>query len=132
MSLVTYRKLVMPGDLNPANTLFGGKMMAWIDEAAALYAMCQMESRNIVTKKITEIDFQQPVHSGDFLEFNASIVKIGRTSLTIGINVTKKLRNSRVEVCSCSIVFVNLDSKGAPYPHGMLEIKELDNDRVSS
>ena len=38
----SYRKLVKPEDLNAANSLFGGTLMAWIDEACVLYAMCQM------------------------------------------------------------------------------------------
>ena len=51
------RKWVKPEDLNPNNTLFGGRLLQWIDEEAALYAMIQLDNRKIVTKYISEIDF---------------------------------------------------------------------------
>ena len=87
---VTYRRLVMPKDLNAANRLFGGTMMAWMDEAAALYVMCQTNSCNIVTRKVSEIEFTKPVSQGDFLSFEAEITNIGRTSLTVKITAYRK------------------------------------------
>ena len=51
------RKWVKPEDLNPNGTLFGGRLLAWIDEEAALYTVIQLENPKIVTKFMTEINF---------------------------------------------------------------------------
>lgn len=124
--VVTFRKLVMPKDLNPANRLFGGQMMAWIDEAAALYAMCQSNTTNIVTANISEINFRKPVFSGDFLVFEAETTSIGKSSFNVRINVEKKVisgpydRLSYEHVCDCFITFVTIDPEtGKSIPHGM-------------
>lgn len=55
-------------DLNSAGTIFGGKLVAWIDEGSAIYASCQMNARRIVTVKISELIFNQPAKLGDMLE----------------------------------------------------------------
>ena len=52
------RKWVKPEDLNPNSTLFGGRLLAWIDEEIALYAIIQLESPRIVTKHMSEINFR--------------------------------------------------------------------------
>jgi len=75
---MTYRKLVMPGDENPAKRLFGGRLMQWADEAAALFAMCQMRTSSIVTLKMSEVLFKNPAVSGDILEFWTKLKKVGR------------------------------------------------------
>lgn len=56
------RRLVKSEDLNPRGTLFGGRCMQWIDEEAAIYAICQMGTTSIVTKLISEINFISPAH----------------------------------------------------------------------
>lgn len=52
------RKWVKPQDLNPNQTLFGGRLLEWIDEEAALYAIIQLENPKTVTKFISEINFK--------------------------------------------------------------------------
>ena len=51
------RKWVKPEDLNPNNSLFGGRLLQWIDEEAALYTMIQLENKKIATKYMSEINF---------------------------------------------------------------------------
>ena len=51
------RKLIRPSDLNPRGTLFGGQVLKWIDEEAAIFAICQLDNSNIVTKIMSEVDF---------------------------------------------------------------------------
>lgn len=129
MSTVTARHLVMPKDLNPANRLFGGQMMAWLDEAAALYVMCQTGSQNIVTAKVSEVSFDKPVIQGDFLVFYADLVKVGTSSLTVRVTVFKKefghtlddkLIGVNSKVCACEMVFVTVDPEtGKSKPHGI-------------
>ena len=50
------RKLVKPDDLNAGGSLFGGSLLRWIDEEAAIYVMCQLDSKNVVTKFMSEIN----------------------------------------------------------------------------
>ena len=52
------RRLVLPNDLNYANSLFGGRALAWIDEEAAIFAICQLETNCLVTKHIGAINFE--------------------------------------------------------------------------
>lgn len=113
------RRLVKPTDLNPAQTLFGGTMMAWIDEEAAIYAMCKLKSRNVVTAHIGEINFTAPAYSGDVVQFDSEVVKYGKSSITTKMTVTNKL-NGEVICDIGKMVFVHVDptTKKAT-PHGI-------------
>lgn len=119
----TYRKLVMPEDMNPAGRLFGGRIMQWADEAAALYVMCQLKSRHCVTLKVSDILFKEPVENGDFLVFKASTAKIGNTSITVALEVYKKdiaQESPDIKVLTCEFVFVKIDPETKkPVPHGL-------------
>jgi acyl-CoA hydrolase len=132
--IMTFRKLVMPEDENHAHTLFGGRLMAWADEASVLYAMCQMKSTSVVTLKVSEILFKNAAHSGDILEFWTRSKAIGRTSLTVECTVLRKditkgmvtpeppgpggaLKDPARVILSCEFVFVLVDQNGKPTPH---------------
>lgn len=118
------RHLVMPKDLNPAGSLFGGQLMSWLDEAAALYAMCQLNTKNIVTVAVTDLVFKERIKSGDFVIFEAWNQKVGTTSLTIGINVyVKPVGDTSTQKpypsLSTSFTFVQVDpTTGQKVPHG--------------
>lgn len=121
-------------DLNSAGTIFGGRLVAWIDEGTAIYASCQMNARRIVTKKISELIFNQPAKLGDMLEIWCKVVHPGRTSLTISTIVTRRsfaddpreghrgdhlneyALKAETEICRCELVFVSVDEKGKPRP----------------
>lgn len=123
------RKLVKPGDLNPNETLFGGRVLEWIDEEAALYACIQLENKKVVTKYINEIDFVSSAVQGDIVEIGIDVVKFGKTSLTLCCEVRNKMtRKSIIKVGQ--IVMVNLNSDGVPTPHGKTEI-EFVKDRLA-
>jgi acyl-CoA hydrolase len=110
------RKLIKPEDLNPRGTLFGGRLLQWIDEEAAIYAICQLGSSNIVTKVMSEIDFVATANSGDIIEFGMDLVKFGTTSVTICCDVrNKKTKQSIIKIDK--IVFVLLDEDGRPKAH---------------
>jgi acyl-CoA thioesterase YciA len=116
------RKMIMPGNLNPANALFGGQALAWIDEEAAIFATCQLGDANIVTKFMSAIDFRAPARQGDLIEIGTDLVKFGRTSITVTCamrNKTTKEEILRVE----TIVFVLLDEHGIPKVHGITELR---------
>ncbi|MFW8590169.1 acyl-CoA thioesterase [Glaciecola sp. 2405UD65-10] len=112
------RRLVMPNDLNYANALFGGRALEWIDEEAAIFAICQLDTNFLVTKHIGEISFEAPAIQGDIVEFGLATKKVGRTSIT----VTCLVRNKATKKTICladDIVFVVVDpDTRMPVPHG--------------
>lgn len=112
------RRLVMPSDLNYANSLFGGRALEWIDEEAAIYAICQLETNVLVTKHIGEISFESPAMVGDVVEFGLTTKKVGKTSITVSCLVRNKI--TKKTICFADdIVFVKLDPETRlPAPHG--------------
>lgn len=117
------RRRIKPSDLNSANRLFGGQMLSWIDETAAVYAQYQLKSAEVVTARMSEVNFVAPALQGDFLEFFASTVKMGRTSLTVHVRVVAKWFVDGVEhdklIGECDMVFVHVDKNGKPTAHGL-------------
>lgn len=114
---MTYRRHVKNEDLNAAGSLFGGRMMEWCDEAAALYAFCQMKTMKIVTKKVSELLFNEPVKLGDIVEFYATTVREGKTSFTLKLEVVRKTVGHTIStknVLTCEMVFVSIDENGTP------------------
>lgn len=116
------RKWVKPGDLNPNGTLFGGRLLAWIDEEAALYTTIQLENSKIVTKYISEINFTSSAKQGDIVEIGIEVVKFGKSSLTIKCEVRNKMTRETILTVD-NIIMVNLGDDGKPLPHGKTEIE---------
>lgn len=112
------RRLVMPEHLNSANRLFGGRLLAWIDEEAYIFAKCQLKAANLVTRYISEISFVAPAMQDDILEFGLETVAVGRTSLTIACQVRNK-DTGKIILRVDKIVFVAVDRAGDPVEHGM-------------
>lgn len=117
------RKLVKPEDLNTRRTLFGGQVLKWIDEEAAIFAVCQLGSSNIVTKAMSEVNFVSTAVMGDILEFGMELVSVGTTSITIACDVRNKMTKQSV-IKIDKIVFVLLDENGKPKPHGKPKINK--------
>tara|TARA_B110000014_G_scaffold263813_1_gene261896 strand:+ start:3135 stop:3518 length:384 start_codon:yes stop_codon:yes gene_type:complete len=119
----------MPNDLNYANSLFGGRALEWIDEEAAIYAICQLETNCLVTKHIGEISFESPAMQGDIVEFGLETKKVGNSSIT----VTCLVRNKATKKTICladDIVFVQVDpDTRQPMKHG--KTLEMLNKRLS-
>ncbi len=112
------RRLVMPNDLNYANSLFGGRALEWIDEEAAIYAICQLETNCLVTKHIGEISFESAAMQGDVVEFGLATKKVGNTSITITCLVRNKATKKTICLAD-DIVFVKVDPESRkPMSHG--------------
>lgn len=120
------RKWVKPEDLNPNGTLFGGRLLAWIDEEAALYTVVQLENSQIVTKYITEIDFISSAKEGDIIEIGIEVAKFGIASLTLRVEV-RNMMTKKTIITIEKIVMVNLDENGNPTPHGKSQIEFVKN-----
>jgi acyl-CoA hydrolase len=110
------RKLIKPEDLNARGTLFGGRVLSWIDEEAAIFAMCQLGKKNVVTKAMSEIDFVSTATTGDIVEMGCELVSFGITSITIACEVRNKDTKKTI-IKVDKIVFVLLDENGNPKPH---------------
>lgn len=113
-------KIVKPPDLNPGGTLFGGTLLGWIDEDAAIFVIGKLGSKSIVTKYMSEINFISSAGNGDIIEIGFEVVAIGRTSITIKSQVRNKL--TRQEIIRIEkIVFVHIYALGRPSPHGLIK-----------
>lgn len=114
------RKLVAYPHLNAAGNLFGGQALAWIDEEAAIFAVCQTNSQRLVTVKMSTVEFTHPGHLGDILTIGCALVKKGTTSITVACEI-KNISSGNTIVQVDEIVFVNLDENGAPKSWGQDE-----------
>ncbi|MTI23242.1 acyl-CoA thioesterase [Fulvivirga sp. RKSG066] len=124
------RKWVKPEDLNPNGTLFGGSLLKWIDEEAAIYAIIQLDTPRCVTKYMSEINFVSSARQGDIIELGMVATNFGRTSLTLRCEVRNKLTRKTILAVD-KIVFVSLDEDGQPMAHGKKEISYV-KDRFDS
>jgi acyl-CoA hydrolase len=119
------RKWVKPEDLNAHGTLFGGSLLSWIDEEAAIYTIIQLGTNGCVTKYMSEINFVNSAKQGDIIELGIKAVSFGRTSLTLTCEVRNKISLKTILTID-RIVFVSVDEKGFPTPHGRTEITYTD------
>ena len=119
------RKWISPEDLNPNGTLFGGSLLRWIDEEAAIYAIVQLENPRIVTKYISEINFVSSARQSDIIELGIVATRFGRTSLTMRAEVRNMITRKSILTID-ELVFVAMDEDGHPVPHGKTEITYLD------
>jgi len=99
------RKWVRPEDLNANGTLFGGSLLKWIDEEAAIYAILQLGNGRAVTKYISEINFVSSAVQGDLIEMGLTATRFGRTSLTMRAEVRNMITRQSILTIE-EIVFV--------------------------
>ena len=124
------RKWIKPQDLNPNRTLFGGRLLEWIDEECALYSIVQLENQKVVTKYMSEINFQNSAREGDIVEIGIEVLKFGTTSLSLRCEVRNKMTRSTI-ITIDKIIMVSLDENGKPAPHGKTRI-EFVKDRLEN
>lgn len=122
------RKWVKPQDLNPNGTLFGGQLLAWIDEELALYSIIQLENYRVVTKSMSEINFRASARQGDVIEIGIDVVKFGITSLTLKCEVRNMMTRESIITIDATTM-VNLGENGKPKAHGKTQI-EFVKDRL--
>lgn len=120
------RKWIKPEDLNPNGTLFGGQLLAWIDEELALYSIIQLENSRIVTKHMSEINFVSSAKQGDVIEIGIDVVKFGNTSLTLQCEVRNMMSRATIITIE-SITMVSMGSDGKPKAHGKTEIEYVED-----
>ena len=120
------RKWVKPEDLNPNGTLFGGKLLAWIDEELALYSIIQLENSRIVTKHMSEINFRSSAKQGDIVEIGIDVKKFGTTSLTLICEVRNMMTKETI-ITIDEITMVSVNMEGKPQAHGKTKIEFIED-----
>lgn len=106
---------MMPLDANPMSNVYGGSIMKYIDEVAAVSAV-RHARMNCVTASIERMDFLEPVLIGDLLVLKSAVIYTGRTSMIVGVRVEAEnlLEGRHVHTGSCYLTFVAMDKRGKP------------------
>ncbi|MCA0988461.1 acyl-CoA thioesterase [Guptibacillus algicola] len=114
-SRMTQTRLVLPPDTNHLDTIFGGKVLAYIDEIAALTAM-KHSSCVVVTASIDSVDFLSSAKVGDALTLEASVTRSGRTSMEVYVKVYADdlLKGRKVMTTESFLTMVAVDADGKP------------------
>lgn len=111
-------KLVLPPDTNHMNSIFGGKVLAYIDEIAGITAMKHSSRQVVVTASIDSVDFLSSAHVGDVLELEANVTSTGRTSMEVYVRVkSKNLQTGEEKLTTESfLTMVAMGDDGKPTP----------------
>ena len=128
VSLPTDQELVlkvvpMPADVNANGDIFGGWVMAQVDIAGSVLPARVVRGR-MATVAVNEFIFKQPVRVGDILSFFARIVRVGKTSITVKVEVYAERYRSQGEytkVTEAQLTYVAIDDQGKPRPVGPLQ-----------
>jgi acyl-CoA hydrolase len=116
-SEMTTARLMMPTDANVLGNVFGGAIMKYMDEIAAIVAW-RHAGKNVVTASIDRMNFYAPVYVGNLLILKASVNYVGKTSMEIGVRLEAQDPTTRkgTHTGSCYLTYVALDEKGKPTP----------------
>lgn len=114
---VTIQTIAMPADTNANGDIFGGWLVSQMDLASGVLAK-QISNGRVATVAINSMVFHKPVHVGDLVSCHAHLEKVGRTSMTINIEVWTNSHwdDEKQKVTEGSFVFVAIDDDGQPRP----------------
>jgi acyl-CoA thioesterase YciA len=106
--------VMMPRDTNPHGTIFGGVILSYIDQAGAVGARREVMKRGgpppfLVSVAMNRIEFHKPVFVGDVLRFLARVLHIGRSSITVQVDVEVDRGYETFHVTSAEVVYVGID-----------------------
>jgi acyl-CoA thioesterase YciA len=119
--------VMMPRDTNPFGTIFGGVILSYIDQAGAIGARRAVvqaggEPPLVVTVAFNRVEFKQPVLVGDVVRFLTRLVRLGRTSVTVHIQVEAERGREVLQVTEAEVVYVGIDpSSPSRRPKPLLE-----------
>jgi acyl-CoA thioesterase YciA len=114
----TLRVVPMPADANHTGDIFGGWIMAQVDIAGSIPAVQRAHGR-VATVAVNAFTFKQPVFVGDLVSFYAEVVRVGRTSITVDVEVYAQRRPHRMEcvkVTEATLTYVAVDEARRPRP----------------
>ena len=110
------RVAAMPADTNSAGTIFGGWIMSQVDIAGSIAALERARGR-VVTVAVNSFEFHQPVFPGDLISCYSEVIKIGKTSITVKVEVYAQRNPGNLEtikVTEAELTFVALDENRKP------------------
>lgn len=109
------RVLAMPKDTNSLGDIFGGWLMSQVDIAGAVLAMRRADGR-VVTVAVNEFEFLQPVYVGDVVSCYTELERVGRTSLTVRVEVMSERQSdpAPLKVATARITYVAVDDERRP------------------
>lgn len=109
-------ELIFPEHANPGGNAFGGFVLGLMDKVGS-YAAIRRARKRCVTVRVGEVIFEVPIKVGDLLEIVANMVRVGRTSITVEVEVYREnLRESKVLATKGNLTYVAVDEKGQPTP----------------
>ena len=112
----TLRVVPMPADSNPSGDIFGGWVMSQVDIAGSIPAIRTARGR-VATVAVNSFVFRRPVMVGDLVSFYAEVIKIGRTSITVEVEVYAQRnpeREETVKVTEATLTYVAVDAQRRP------------------
>jgi len=114
-SVVETTHMIQPPDTNSHGTAFGGRIMEWMDIAAAISAMRHSQSA-VVTLAVDDLHFAQPIKLGNVVRILASVNYVGTTSMEVGVRVEREnIKTKNYEHCLTGyFTFVALDEESKP------------------
>jgi acyl-CoA thioesterase YciA len=112
---MSLRTVAMPADTNPSGDIFGGWIMSLMDLAAGITGASRAEGR-VVTAAVSNLSFLRPVKVGDVVCVYTEVKRVGRTSVTLGVEtwVLRQGQGDRVRVTAAEFVLVAVDDDGRP------------------
>ena len=113
--------IMMPRDTNPHGTIFGGLILSYIDQAGAIGARREVIRAGgkppfLVTVAVNRVEFKMPVHVGDVVRFLTKLERIGRTSITMQVNVEVDRGEELLQVTEAEVIYVGIDGDQKPVP----------------
>lgn len=133
-SMVEIAHVIRPTDLNNARRLFGGTLMAWIDEAAVIVAK-RHANMNITTASVDNLSFLSAAHMRDIIVIIGKITYVGNTSMEVKVeSYVEHIDGSRELVNRAYLTMVGLDDDGRPakLPGLILESEDETSENVQA
>ena len=109
---------IKKSDLGYHANLFGGKLLAWLDAAAAGFASEVCDTPRMVTKSIDKCIFNKPAREGQLLKIYGEVINIGKTSITLLLEARSHsvYDGHQIVILSTNMTFVRIDEQGSPIP----------------
>lgn len=104
--------LVLPGDLNHYGSLFGGRLLSWVDEAAWIAASAEFPHCQFVTIAMDNVEFRHGVGDGTILRIACEMTRLGKTSVTYQVRVFDAKNAPLIPVFKTNVTFVSVNDRG--------------------
>ncbi len=109
--------VMMPRDTNPYGTIFGGVILSYIDQAGAVGAQHEIRragwpDQPLVSVAMNSVEFHRPVFVGNIVSFWTTVIRLGRTSITMHVVVEADRQGEVVQLTEAEVTYVAVDMTG--------------------